>query len=622
MKKIFTATILIALVITPAWCASLTLTPKNISDNQTAPMLSFNSEDSRGIKLSPQYLQVDYEPFEESPAWYMLIYTSNPAAVGYQKGGLINTKYPEWRLPLGWNVQNTSDTVPNADNPSTPGNGWLWLKDKHDEDIPETDLYIESWKHAVRNSDYCKVCWADNYSEYVTMDGGRTGESPLFVYFEGIYDNTPAGEYRGNIWLEMVPLDDSVPPIIAHVPAGSVVGGGNRLIIEARVEDNYRIKYIKIHYKIDENDWVTRDMAYSKGVIRERMLRRFNMALSRGQVSSKSSMAPRRPKDMRNNGSIGVPRKAHEDVSFSDSNAAVVKYARYTFEPWELVGVNQILYCIEAYDGSIGTDPVWWNGKDPESPQSTEFVHKISFEKVEDGNVEVPDGNPDDGATTLEIPTGAIKTKEPIKISVEKLIIDEVPELQTLKSEKQKECVSVYEFEAEEKEHLKFRKPVTLTLLYHDLDNDGLVELPDGTETSVNEEDLKVAWWDGFAWRYMASTVDTEMNVVSTNIMHFSRYGLFPAQLSADDYRPEEKIITPATVDNINDFAQFGLSGDFKINIFDITGRKIRTLDGVSIWEGDDNEGNTVESGVYIYQFVADVYGENKLVSGTITVAK
>jgi hypothetical protein len=99
-----------------------------------------------------------------------------------------------------------------------------------------------------------------------------------------------------------------------------------------------------------------------------------------------------------------------------------------------------------------------------------------------------------------------------------------------------------------------------------------------------------------------------------------SLYAVFPVgNLSDDDYRPKEKIITPATPDNKNDFAAFGALGPADIvNIFNVNGHRIRQLKNDSIWDGKDEDGKIVESGIYIYQIkLAD-----KIVSGTIVVAK
>ncbi|MFH1369514.1 MAG: gliding motility-associated C-terminal domain-containing protein [Elusimicrobiota bacterium] len=144
----------------------------------------------------------------------------------------------------------------------------------------------------------------------------------------------------------------------------------------------------------------------------------------------------------------------------------------------------------------------------------------------------------------------------------------------------------------------------------------------------VDPKDLRAFCWDGHAWLLIPGSLDQENSIYKTQILRFSYYALFPApNLTADDYLPTESIITPATRDGINDYAFFpNQSTDYEIFIYDITGRQVRRLNNISasgtMWDGSDERGNIVESGVYIYQFKADVGGIKKLISGTIAVAK
>ncbi len=57
----------------------------------------------------------------------------------------------------------------------------------------------------------------------------------------------------------------------------------------------------------------------------------------------------------------------------------------------------------------------------------------------------------------------------------------------------------------------------------------------------------------------------------------------------------------------------------FTIKIFDITGRRVRTLEqGNRVWDGRDEHGRIVEGGVYIYQIRAG----DEVISGTVVVVK
>jgi len=175
--------------------------------------------------------------------------------------------------------------------------------------------------------------------------------------------------------------------------------------------------------------------------------------------------------------------------------------------------------------------------------------------------------------------------------------------------------VSAYEFGANDLNgkkinSLMFKKASTVILAYQD--GDGILE-----------ERLRIFWRDLLDWRLSGGEVDKEKNIVTAgNVMHLSKFALFPIRfgLSADAYRPVRKIITPAFKDGINDQVEFeNLSGkQFTIRIYDITGKIIRTLSNNSVWDGTDDDGDIVESGVYIYQLKV----EDKVISGVIAVAK
>jgi gliding motility-associated-like protein len=168
----------------------------------------------------------------------------------------------------------------------------------------------------------------------------------------------------------------------------------------------------------------------------------------------------------------------------------------------------------------------------------------------------------------------------------------------------------------------RFAKAIDLTMLYFDNDNNGKVdyiENSDGVANTIDPITLRVFYWDGFNWRLAAMpTINTTDHTVTCKIDHFSEYALFPvATLTPEDYRPKMKIITP-NGDGVNDEADFNSLTE-EIKIFDITGRKIRSVSaGTGKWDGKDDGGTIVESGVYIYQFTVD----GTLVSGVIAVAK
>jgi hypothetical protein len=229
------------------------------------------------------------------------------------------------------------------------------------------------------------------------------------------------------------------------------------------------------------------------------------------------------------------------------------------------------------------------------------------------GSVVVPDGNFNDGNTSLVFPAGSLSA--PLSLSIESIDRSDrarVPAGNGL-AEGAAPAV-VYEINGNV---AQFTAPVTLTFLYPDVDDrPGTV---DGA--AYDESALKMFWWDGRLWRFLGGRVDPGKNTVSATTTHFSLFALFPAgPISPAGFRPVEKAISP-NGDGINDVALFaGLSGNFEIRIFDVKGRRVRTIRSVPQWDGLDDHGRAVESGAYIYQYQTDATGE--WISGAIGVAR
>lgn len=227
------------------------------------------------------------------------------------------------------------------------------------------------------------------------------------------------------------------------------------------------------------------------------------------------------------------------------------------------------------------------------------------------GLLTFPDGNADDGETSIYIPEGALTSSKDITITeIDPLEATLPPGNHPALTDKP---VSVYRFEPS---GLVFNKLISMKLLYKDFDNNGMI---DGTNTS--EKSMRVMWWDGYEWRPFNTKVDPVKNTAETRTKHFSYYAVFPANpLTDDDYRAKEKIITPASVDTRNDYATFGMLGpDDIVNIYDVNGNRIRQINGDEIsWDGKDDDGDIVPSGIYVYQMRIS----GKIISGTIVVAK
>ncbi|OGR84198.1 MAG: hypothetical protein A2901_05845 [Elusimicrobia bacterium RIFCSPLOWO2_01_FULL_54_10] len=81
--------------------------------------------------------------------------------------------------------------------------------------------------------------------------------------------------------------------------------------------------------------------------------------------------------------------------------------------------------------------------------------------------------------------------------------------------------------------------------------------------------------------------------------------------------RPPQTVVTP-NGDGINDLAVFGITGSFEIKIFNIKGKTVRTLENNNAWDGRNDDGDLVESGIYAYK----VKASGVKVSGMIAVAR
>jgi len=243
---------------------------------------------------------------------------------------------------------------------------------------------------------------------------------------------------------------------------------------------------------------------------------------------------------------------------------------------------------------------------------------KYSFIPASGGEILFADANPDDGISGISIPAGALTSGATIAITWEDPDNFSGEANFLIGSTKP---VSVFNFGPSGQ---TFEISPVIRLLYPNINSDDKI---DGTE--ISETDLRIFGWDGFKWRPLASetfthteTDEAKKNTVETRVRHFSKFAIFEtgAPLSAADTRPMRKIITPNT-DLRNDYAEFtGLAPPYTLNIYNLRGRSIKKITEIPnpIWKGDDKDGDTVESGIYIYQ----IEKNGKIISGVIVVAK
>ena len=80
----------------------------------------------------------------------------------------------------------------------------------------------------------------------------------------------------------------------------------------------------------------------------------------------------------------------------------------------------------------------------------------------------------------------------------------------------------------------------------------------------------------------------------------------------------KSNIFTPNS-DGYNDEITFPLlAGTYDIDIFDVNARKVRTLSNTNVWNGKDENGADVETGVYIYRIRQD----GAVTNGSVVIAR
>ena len=234
---------------------------------------------------------------------------------------------------------------------------------------------------------------------------------------------------------------------------------------------------------------------------------------------------------------------------------------------------------------------------------SVQLVNSLTFAVTANNPCAmVPDTFLPDGKTSLCFPSGAISGPATV-------VVTQLNPLSMPAGPRGLEPVVAYSFDLQGASLLT---QAQLTLSYP--------ATPSGTLLGAigSPNDLGPYWLqDSGNWMVMGPVnVDPTLHTVQTVTTHLSTFGLF---LSASNgpaaWRPAERIITPHGANPIAHFTQTGAS---EVKIFDVRGRRVRTLGPLTDWNGTDDEGHEVESGVYIYQYTS----QGTRVSGVIMVAK
>jgi hypothetical protein len=261
-------------------------------------------------------------------------------------------------------------------------------------------------------------------------------------------------------------------------------------------------------------------------------------------------------------------------------------YSAKAIIPPDKITLNGLYYYIWTTDamGNISSTTI----------QKVKVNQKTTSPKLTYGSIKVPDGNEDDGSIILDIPLGALKEKISITITQKDAQNEQPATENTIDLTKnQAKPVALYTLEP----MVIFKNPARLTLLYFDLEGENGNGYIDVDET-IDENKLRIYLWDGINWRYLGGKVDPYDNTVTSKITRLGKYALF-AVGSTGDGRAKEKFITP----KIHAFFE----GAEEVKIFTTKGREILTLrkdeyNTTIIWNGKDERGNQIESGLYIYK--------------------
>jgi len=205
-----------------------------------------------------------------------------------------------------------------------------------------------------------------------------------------------------------------------------------------------------------------------------------------------------------------------------------------------------------------------------------------------------------------------------------------------IEEENKDRVVSCYEFSAwkgyenetlNQIENFSFDKPKASVSLYYEVNREGLVK---GTtiKASQAESSLALFWFNGIEWVKVGAKTDTVEQALTIRTKKLGKYKIkesFAAtEFSLNKVYP--RTFTPNN-DGLNDVVNFEYANPNNkgvvCRIFDLRGALVRQLDIGQTetsfsWDGRDQKGKVVPSGVYIYQLEA----EGKVINGTVILAK
>jgi gliding motility-associated-like protein len=205
-----------------------------------------------------------------------------------------------------------------------------------------------------------------------------------------------------------------------------------------------------------------------------------------------------------------------------------------------------------------------------------------------------------------------------------------------VEEENKDKVISCYEYRAlkgynngslEEIESFSFAKPKASVSLSYETTGEGFVK---GTRIRASQagRNLALFWFNGIEWVKLGARTDADEQVLTIKTKKLGMYKI-KESFAATEFTLNKvwpRIFTPNN-DGLNDEVYFQYDNPNEkgvvCRIFDVRGALVRQLDiGQTetsfAWDGEDEKGKVVPSGVYIYQLEA----EGKVINGTVILAK
>ena len=176
--------------------------------------------------------------------------------------------------------------------------------------------------------------------------------------------------------------------------------------------------------------------------------------------------------------------------------------------------------------------------------------------------------------------------------------------------------LAAYEFTVKDRDgqgelSMAFLKPIEVHLQYQDLDKLGGPAM--------------VFKWDGVRWNMIGGVWDESRKTVEIRVNSLSVFAIFQVIDLPKEFKLAGVYPNPFTPndDGRTDVVTFYFdnpnNADAVIRIFDLRGVLVRKLEnGLTSWNGLDDEGQPAEMGVYIYQIEV----EDKIEGNTIVLAR